>query len=350
MRRRILILLAAVLLCIFNVAYADLEIQFLDVGQGDAILVICDGESLLIDGGPASASRVIYSALQNLPLRAHLDYVIATHPHEDHVGGLSAALNAAQVDLILSPVESWEFLSFNSFLKYARLQGTPIAIPEEGDQLQLGSATITILHCWPEAWDENDMSIVCRIDYGGFSALFTGDAGSMAEYMLADRWADMRATLLKIGHHGSVSSTTSEFLRKVSPEYAVISCGAGNEYGHPHQEVLNSLKESGITTYRTDLMGTIVFRVDRDGNICITTDRSSEQKDMFYAPAASSYSYGSRSAFSSETFVINEKTRKFHLPACESVQDISIKNRKEYTGDREDLIDAGYIPCRRCNP
>ncbi len=344
--RKILSFMLIFLIVIFGRACADLEIRFIDVGQGDATLITCDGESLLIDGGPVSASEKIYTSLQNSPLRASLDFIIATHPHEDHVGGLSAALNAMPVDLILSPVLKWDSAPFNSMLKYAGFQGTPIVVPADGDQIRVGSAVVTILHCWPEAWDENDMSIICRIEYGDFSAIFTGDAETMAEYMVIDSGREIKSTLLKVGHHGSDSSTSAEFLRAVSPTYAVISCGVNNEYGHPHQEVLNLLKNANVNVYRTDLQGTIVFRVDENGNVRITTDRIAENKSIFTSPA--SLCGPTRNVIG--YYVLNTNSKKFHLPDCDAAKDISNKNRKVYTGSREVLIENGYTPCRHCNP
>ena len=150
-------------------ALADLQVYFLDVGQGDSTIVVCDGESMIVDGGLLSASDFLYSFIRDTLKLDHMDYMISTHPHEDHVGGLAAVLNAVPVDLILTPTLEWDSKKFESMITYAKRQGTPISIPYEGDTLQLGEATVTILHCWPEARDysgTNDMSIVVRIDYG----------------------------------------------------------------------------------------------------------------------------------------------------------------------------------------
>ena len=148
-------------------ALADLQVYFLDVGQGDSTLVICDGESMIIDGGPASASEFLYAFIRDTLKLEHMDFVINTHPHEDHVGGISAVLNAVPVDLILSPLTEWNSKKFESMKSLASKQGAPIIVPDEGDTLQLGGATVTVLHCWPEAGTyttTNDTSIVVRID------------------------------------------------------------------------------------------------------------------------------------------------------------------------------------------
>ena len=183
----------------------------------------------------------------------------------DHVYGLSAVLNAVPADLVLTPTLEWDSYAFRSMVEYAEFQGAVLVIPQEGDILRLGSATVTILHCWPEAiraGRANDSSIVLRIDYGSTSFLFTGDAEDWSEYMMIDRDACLKANVLKVSHHGSNTASTMEFLKAVSPEYAVVSVGADNEYGHPHGAVLARLESLHCTVLRTDLLGTVVMRSD----------------------------------------------------------------------------------------
>ena len=192
------------------------------------------------------------------------------HPHLDHVYGLSSVLNAAPVDLLLTPVMKWDSKAFDSMLKYAEAQGTPISVPQDGDTLQLGGATITILHCWPEAIDygrTNDSSIVTRIDYGKTSFIITGDAEDWSEYMMIDSGYDLKADVLRVSHHGSSTGSTVQFLKAVQPEYAVISVAKDNGYGHPHAEVLERLNEIGAKVLRTDELGTIVFQSDGESLI-----------------------------------------------------------------------------------
>ena len=257
-------IIALVLLFLFLPisAFADLQIHFLDVGQGDCTIVLCDGASMVIDGGPASASSFVYSYIRNTLELQHIDYVVSTHPHLDHVYGLSSVLNAAPVDLVLTPVLEWDSKAFNSMVKYAEKQGAPLSVPQEGDTLRLGGATVTILHCWPEAIDygrTNDSSIVVRIDYGQTSFIITGDAEDWSEYMMIDSGMNLKADVLRVAHHGSSTASTLEFLQSVRPEYAVISVGKDNGYGHPHQEVLDRLNEVGSKILRTDELGTIVM-------------------------------------------------------------------------------------------
>ncbi len=268
MARRILALTTFLFVLLFlfpAVAAATLQVHFLDVGQGDCAIVLCDGEAMVIDGGPAATSQFVYSYIRNTLELDHIDLMVSTHPHLDHVYGLSAVLNAVPVDLILTPTLKWDSKAFNSMLKYAEMQGSSLAIPDEGDTLSLGSATVTILHCWPEAIDlgrTNDAFIVLRIDYGNTSFLFTGDAEDWSEYMMIDADINLNVDVLKVGHHGSYTASTMEFLEATSPEYAVISAGKGNSYGHPHQEVLENLNSVNSIVLRTDQLGTIVMESD----------------------------------------------------------------------------------------
>ena len=259
MKKTIVLLLIIIICSELTITHAELDVYYLDVGQGDAAVVICDDEAMVIDGGPAKASSLMYSFIRNTLELSAIRYMVATHPHEDHIGGLSGVLNAVPVDLILSPVLEWDTRAFNSILKYADFQGSPILIPEDGDQFSLGDAIVTILLCWPDAWTENDMSIILRIDYMDTSFLFTGDAEYMAEYMVIDGLLPLEANVLKVGHHGSQTSSTLEFINAVNPTYAVISCGRNNSYGHPHKETLESLANKDVTILRTDLQGTIHF-------------------------------------------------------------------------------------------
>ena len=131
--------------CLPVAVSAELQVHFLDVGQGDCTIVLCDGEPMIIDGGPVSASGFLYSYIRNTLELEHLDYMIASHPHEDHIGSLASALNVVPVDLILSPVTEWNSRRFDAILEYADVQGTPVIVPNEGDSLRLGGASITIL-------------------------------------------------------------------------------------------------------------------------------------------------------------------------------------------------------------
>ena len=290
MKRILLFILVLALLALpQGSAEAGMSVWFLDVGQGDCTIIRCDGEVMVIDGGMPDSSDKVFTFLRDVLSCHQVKYVIATHPHEDHVGGLSAVFNKAPVDLLLSPVPEWENKAFTSLMDLAKKSGTPVIVPAEGDQLALGSALITILHCWPEAvkWREeavNDMSIVVRIDYGNTSMIVTGDAEEASEFMMIGAGAELKADVLRIGHHGSYTASSREFLKAVSPKYAVISCGKWNAYGHPHGSVLNNLKKINAEVYRTDLQGTICCTSDGE-SFTFSAEKTAEAWQLYRAPS-----------------------------------------------------------------
>ena len=238
-------------------AESTFEIHYIDVGQADAALVLCDGKAMLIDGGNKDDSSLIYSYLKNHSI-SHLDYIIATHGHEDHVGGLAGALNYASVDTAYCSVSDYDSEAFRDFVKYLNKQGKEITIPNAGDRFRLGSADVQIIAVDSNASDPNNSSIMLRIVYGDTSFLFTGDAEREAEQNALYSGYDLESTVLKVGHHGSASSTEYVFLRQAAPQYAVISVGEDNTYGHPAEDALSRLRDADVHTFRTDLQGTII--------------------------------------------------------------------------------------------
>ena len=236
---------------------SSFEIHFIDVGQADAALVICDGKTMLIDGGNADDSNLMYAYLKKLNIK-HLDYVIGTHAHEDHIGGIAGALNYASVGIAYCPSTSYSTNAFRNFVNALNKHGVSITVPTPGLTFQLGSATCTILAVNTDKADVNNTSIVMRIVYGETTFLFVGDAEREVEQVLLDRGVDLSATVLKVGHHGSRSSTSYVFLREIMPEYAVICVGKGNTYGHPTSDVLSRLRDADVTTFRTDMQGDIL--------------------------------------------------------------------------------------------
>jgi len=235
----------------------NLTIYYVDVGQADSTIVMCDDDVLMIDGGNVADSQFIFSMLRNTLGIQHIDYMIATHPHEDHVGGLAAALNACSVGILFTPVLEYDTKAFQSMMKYARAQETDIIIPKPWDSFMIGMARVDILGPQKKYSNTNDLSIVCKITYGQTTFLFGGDAEWEAEHDLVESRADLRADVLKVNHHGSDTSSSYVYLRSVIPSYAVISVGANNAYGHPSESVLSRLKDAGTVVMRTDQLGTI---------------------------------------------------------------------------------------------
>ena len=234
------------------------QIHFLDVGYGDSALVICDGKTMLIDGGSSAKTISGFLTAQEI---SHLDYVVATHAHSDHVGGLTGAFSVADVDVILSTVAESDDKSFQNFADKAKEQGRAITVPKVGDSFSLGEAVVTVLGpvLGKQYEDPNDTSLVLHIVYGETSFLFTGDIEEPAQRDLLESGVIPHATLLKVPHHGKASAATKAFLDAVTPLYGVISIGASKL---PADDTLLRLQESGTTVYRTDLNGNIFCSSD----------------------------------------------------------------------------------------
>lgn len=343
------------------------EVHFLNVEQGDASLVLCDGEAMLIDGGVAGKSDLIYAYLKEHNI-THLEYIIATHADADHVGGLSGALNYATVDTAYCSVTEYDTKTFNSFVKYLGKQGKSIEVPKAGDTFTLGSADVKVLASYTGSDDSNNNSIVLRVTYGKTVFLFTGDAEREEEQVILDAGYDLSSTVLKVGHHGSKNSTTYPFLREIMPKYAIISVGKDNSYGHPTDDTLSRLRDADVKVFRTDLQGHIICA--SDGTTVTVTVQKNTDADTLVAPGftSSSPSKASSSASSKSSspssnasskpsedapkmdYVLNTNTKKFHYPYCSSVGQMKDKNKAYYTGTRDEVIAMGYDPCGKCHP
>ena len=332
------------------------EIHFIDVGQADAALVLCDGKAMLIDGGNAEDSSLLYTYLKNHGI-SHLDYVIGTHAHEDHIGGIAGALNYATVDVAYCPVTSYDTKAFGNFVKALEKHEVSITVPSVGDSFDLGSASCSVLAVNTDSSDPNNTSIVLRIVYGDTSFLFTGDAEREVEQAILKRGTNINSTVLKVGHHGSESSSSYVWLREIMPQYAVISVGKDNSYGHPTEDVLSRLRDAEITTFRTDIQGDIIC-VSDGKSVTFTVERNADADTLADAGAGSGQTNEPTVTVPNETgsgnqgtdYVGNKNTKKFHYDWCSSVDKMKESNKYYYTGTREEMIAKGYEPCGNCHP
>lgn len=255
-----------------DITDSEFYIRYLDVGNADCALVCCNGKYLLIDGGNVDDSSLVVSVLKSSNIE-HLDYMICTHAHEDHVGGLAGALNAVSVGQVLCSVDQYDSTAFNNFAKYTHAQGLDITIPETGDIYYLGDARAIILGPSKKFSETNNQSLIVKIYYKNTSFLFMGDAETEAETHMLDSMIDVSCDVLKVGHHGSSSSSGYRFIRESAPKYAVISVGKNNQYGHPHAETLSRFSDAGTTVYRTDISGDITAYSDGE-NISFSFEKS----------------------------------------------------------------------------
>lgn len=318
---------------------SSFQIHYIDVGQADATLIMCDGKSMLIDGGNTNDSSLIYTYLKDHNV-SFLDYMICTHAHEDHVGGLAGALNYADVGVVYSPVKNDDSEAFRDFIKYVQKRGKEIQVPEVGTEFSVGSAKCRILGLNVSNDDPNNTSIVMKITYGETSFLFSGDAEASVESVILDRGEDISCTVIKIPHHGSDTSLSYRWLREAMPEYGVISVGENNAYGHPTKDTLSKLSDAEVKVLRTDLQGdiictsdgkTVAFDTEKNNSGNVSNEKENEEGKE-------------------QSYILNTNTKKFHYPGCRSVADMKEKNKEEVILPRDDVMEQGYEPCGNCHP
>lgn len=313
---------------------SSLNISVLNVGQGLSILVSCDNHYLLYDGGDAGHSSYVVSYLlsQNI---SKLDYIIASHYDADHISGLVGVLYNLPAGTIIAPRYTTDSHIYNSFVTAIASCNNSITYPLPGDTYSLGNAAIKILAPSDDNYDnENDYSVVVKISLNDKSILITGDATTLSEHEMISAGYDLNSDILVIGHHGSASSTSPEFLEAVNPSYAIISCKKNNSYGHPTNEVLEQLNAKNISIYRTDLSGTLNISIQ---NNTISLNASEPETGNF-------------STLQNTKYFFNTNTKKIHLPDCDHVSDISDKNKLPTGKALNTLLDEGYTPCKNCNP
>ena len=254
-------------------AAPSLRIDFIDVGQGDAALITSPtGKTVLVDGGPRKSARAL-TAFLSAHLHGPIDMVLLSHRHEDHVGGLPAAIRQFGARMFMDAVEPHDSVAYATLMRTLDAQNIPVRQATRGRAIDLGGGARLVLLGPPEPVihgsrsDVNANSVVVRLTFGTFSALFTGDAEAPTEAWLLASGAPLQASVLKVAHHGSQYSSGTAFVRSVAPRIAVVSVGRTNEYGHPSDETLQRLAADGASVYRTD----------RDGDVTIETDGSAIQ-------------------------------------------------------------------------
>lgn len=341
-----------------------LEVHYIDVGQGDSILIRQGEQSMLIDAGNNNKGTTVWSYLlhQNVD---HLTYAIGTHPDADHIGGMDVVLYKIDCDTVMLPACASDTKTYEELIQTIGQRGQKVVTPKQGQVYTLGKASFQILTDTDKNYGDNtnDYSLAFRLTFGDTSFLFTGDAEKAAEQDMLASGLTVQSDVFKAAHHGADTANTEDFLTAVHPTYCVISCGEGNSYGHPRAGVLNQLRAMGVKVFRTDEQGTIVATSDgstitwnaspseswQAGEPTGSAEKSKDSKSTLDQQSGVSYAKDSTDVEQGD-YILNANTKKFHRPTCASVKRMSDANKIVSTESRETLIEQGYEPCKNCNP
>jgi len=339
----------------------SLKVHFIDVGQGDSILIQTpDGKTMLIDGGPKSSGPSLVSYLKKQGV-TKINVMVATHPHEDHIGGLIDVINNFTVDNIIDSGNSHTTVTFKDYLNAIKTKNINFVVPDLGQEFDIGqSIKMQVLGPISVSDDLNNSSIVIKMTYGSASFLFAGDAQSQEENQILSKGYNLSSQVLKVGHHGSASSSSINFLKAVSSTIGVISCGINNSYGHPDVQTLKNLTSIKAVIYRTDLTGSII--IESDGakiNVLqgspynyTPSQATATQSQETSTTAVTATTVGETTTTTQTSggpFVGSKNSDVYHYPSCGSAKTILPGNLVTF-GSVEEAKSAGYRPCKKCNP
>lgn len=319
-----------------------LNIHIIDVGQGDSILLECDDEYMLIDAGESEYGTTVNKYLEQYNVDK-LEYVVVSHPHSDHYGGIKTVLESVETENIImteayNTTNSWEAL-----VDYISEGNYNVIMPETNDVFNLGKATVTAYVQQIDNDDLNNCSIVLKAEYDEMSALFTADAEKSEELAMLESGFDVQADVLKLGHHGSSTSTCEEFFTEVNPHLALISCGKDNEYGHPHKETTALLSKYNTETVRTDEEGSILINISYS-NINVSTVNGYTESFKLDRNAITDITESKENEY-----IGNKNSKVYHKSDCTSVDKMSDKNKVVFSST-EEAEENDYTPCKNCNP
>jgi len=322
------------------------KVHFIDVGQADAIYIELPGNGdIVIDAGNKADGSLIVNYLNRQKVD-DIELLIATHSHEDHIGGMPAVFDAFAVEKVLDTGYCSGTDTCKAYKAKVLAEGA-LYMADNRQSFSFGSVTLHVL-TGPETWssDTNNYSVVCLLDTGEIEFLFTGDAEAMAEGSLLALSSIFKAEILKVGHHGSNTSTSELFLERVNPEIAVISVGAGNSYGHPADETIQRIQYAGIDIYRTDLHGTVIVTTDGK-TYSVVTEQKVDPVSQVKQPEPKSQP--APAPVTSGQYVGSSKSDKYHYPSCRYGQSILPHNLLWFK-DAADARAHGYVPCGVCKP
>lgn len=324
---------------------SNLEVHFIDVGQGDATLIKSGDSAMLIDAGENDKGTLVQNYLKNQGVKS-LDYLIVTHPDSDHAGGADVIITKYDIDTVIYPNCEKDTQTWQDVVKAMDYKRYKVTEPVVGDTYKLGDAEFTIIAPNDDDYEEsNNYSVGILLKHGDKIFVFTGDAEEDAEHDILDNHINIAADVLQVGHHGSKSSSTVGFVKKINPEYAVISCAENNEYGHPHAATLNTLRINKVKLFRTDEQGSLVATSDGKK---ITWNAAPTETWKAGEPTKGNNDWTDIKQDSIHTsYILNTKSEKFHIPSCGSLPTV---NRSDSTLTRDEIVSQGYSPCGRCKP
>lgn len=325
-----------------------LKVNYIDVGQADSILIQSpNGKNMLIDAGETKENAVL-NYLKGCGVKK-LDVVVATHPHEDHISEMASVIKNFDIGTFYMPKKQHTTNSFEKMVDALGEKNVSVKEAKAGVSIDFDNDVLCniVAPCKNNYDDLNNWSAVVKISYGNNKFIFTGDAESLSEKEIIASGADIKADVLKVGHHGSKSSTSEEFLKKVSPKYAVISAAKVNDYGHPHKETISVLNKYNVKTFGTYDYGNIV--AVSDGNeIKFNVGEETSQKSESAEPQQNNNTAdNSKTETVYAQFIGNKNSKKFHLPICSGLP--AEKNRVIFNS-RTEAVNNGYSPCGKCNP
>lgn len=323
----------------------NLEVHFIDVGQGSATLIESDGHYMLIDGGDSKYAARVVSYLQDEDV-SKLDYIIATHYDADHLNGVVDTLESYDTDVVIAPDYTAESKVYKSFVNLIDEKNINITYPKSGEEYKIGDAEFTILAPNDTHYDDaNDYSVAIKLVNGNNTFIMTGDAEIESEYEMLETGIDLSCDVYLAGHHGSKYSSSQAFMQAMHPDSVVISAGKNNKYGHPSEDALARFNAMGCDIYRTDELGDIVAISDGK-NITFNTLKSSKNKNTTKNTTKSSNKTEKNQTVAAN-YIGNINSKKYHLPDCGSLPD---KENQAYFSTVKEAKKAGYAPCGNCHP